>query len=181
MQNTKLIGIGIGFCIIIGSFLAVFGSSLDNLVVDTDDTINQSAIENTTGTNSVTNKTSTKKPATVSGDSDDDVYDDDDIGTVPAKTTTTSTSTTTTTTTPKPTTGGYTLTQIATHNSASSCWSAINGSVYDLTSWVNAHPGGKAAILMICGKDGSPLFNTQHGSSGKIANILANYKIGTLN
>jgi cytochrome b involved in lipid metabolism len=66
------------------------------------------------------------------------------------------------------------------HNSATTCWSAVNGTVYDLTSWVNAHPGGKAAILMICGKDGSALFNAQHGGSGKVANILAKFKIGAL-
>lgn len=177
MQHTKPIAIGIGLFIIIGSFLSVFGSSLKNLTVDSDDAINVPSMDGTSPAATTTNKTTTKKPTTVTGDMDDDVYDDDDIGTVPVNTTTT----TTTTITPKPTTGGYTLTQVATHNSANSCWSAVNGSVYDLTSWVNAHPGGKAAILMICGKDGSPLFNSQHGSSSKVANILAKYKIGTLN
>ena len=178
MQHTKPIAIGIGLFIITAAFLSVFGSSLKNLTVDNDDAINVPSMDGTSPTATTTNKTTTKKPATVTEDMDDDVYDDDDIGTVPVTTTTT---TNTTTTTPKPTIGGYTLTQVATHNSANSCWSAVNGSVYDLTNWVNAHPGGKAAILMICGKDGSPLFNSQHGSSGKVANILAKYKIGTLN
>jgi hypothetical protein len=40
--------------------------------------------------------------------------------------------------------------------------------------------GGRAAILMICGKDGSPLFNSQHSGSGRVANILATFKIGAL-
>jgi cytochrome b involved in lipid metabolism len=75
---------------------------------------------------------------------------------------------------------GYTLTDIAIHNSASSCWSVINRDVYDLTSWVNSHPGGKAAILMICGKDGTPLFNSQHSGQKKPANILLKFKIGEL-
>ncbi len=76
---------------------------------------------------------------------------------------------------------GFPLADVATHNSATSCWSAIDGNVYDLTSWVNSHPGGKAAILMICGKDGSPMFESQHGGQNKPANILAKFKIGTLN
>lgn len=83
--------------------------------------------------------------------------------------------------TPSSTISGYSLAEISGHNSATSCWSAVNGSTYDLTSWVNQHPGGKAAILMICGKDGSPLFNTQHGNSKKVANVLIKYKIGTFN
>lgn len=78
------------------------------------------------------------------------------------------------------TVSAYTFADVSNHNSATSCWSAVNGNVYDLTSWVNAHPGGRAAILMICGKDGSPLFNTQHGGEGKPASILAKYKIGSL-
>ncbi len=106
----------------------------------------------------------------------------------PVVTEQTATKTTTSNTTPSKaaetnttTSTGYTLVDVATHNSATSCWSAINGSVYDLTGWVNSHPGGKAAILMICGKDGSPLFDAQHGKDRKPATILAKFKIGTLN
>lgn len=81
---------------------------------------------------------------------------------------------------PPPPQNGYTLTDVSSHNSASSCWSAINGKVYDLTAWVNSHPGGKPAILMICGKDGSPLFNTQHGGASRPQSILSDYFIGLL-
>lgn len=80
-----------------------------------------------------------------------------------------------------PKTNTYNMTQVSTHNSAQTCWSAINGEVYDLTSWVSRHPGGKVAILMICGKDGSSLFNTQHGGSNRAQSILNSFKIGTLN
>lgn len=83
-------------------------------------------------------------------------------------------------TTATTTVSGYTLAEVAAHDSAASCWSAVNGSVYDLTGWVNQHPGGKAAILMICGKDGSPLFNMQHGGEGRPASILAKYRLSAL-
>lgn len=79
-----------------------------------------------------------------------------------------------------PSSSGYTLTQISSHDSATSCWSAINGTVYDLTGWVNRHPGGKAAILMTCGKDGSGLYNMQHGHSNRVASILEGFRIGSL-
>lgn len=32
--------------------------------------------------------------------------------------------------------GTYTMTQVAAHSSVSSCWSVVNGGVYDLTSWI---------------------------------------------
>ena len=79
-----------------------------------------------------------------------------------------------------PTASGYTMAQVAKHTSASSCWSAINGNVYDLTSWVNQHPGGAQAILSICGIDGSAAFNDQHGGQRRPANELAGFKIGPL-
>ncbi len=74
----------------------------------------------------------------------------------------------------------YTLAQVAQHNNASSCWSAINGKVYDLTSWINLHPGGQQAILSICGIDGSTAFNDQHGGQRRPANELSGFAIGTL-
>lgn len=76
--------------------------------------------------------------------------------------------------------GTYTMTQVATHASASSCWSVINGGVYDLTSWIGQHPGGSKAILGICGKDGSSAFNDQHGGQRRPANELTGFKIGAL-
>src|SRR4051812_33182532 len=55
----------------------------------------------------------------------------------------------------------YTLADVSKHKDASSCWTAINGGVYDVTSWIDQHPGGRDAILSLCGKDGSSAFNGQ--------------------
>ncbi len=103
---------------------------------------------------------------------DDDASDDDDSNTaatsaVPAPTTPTGAS-------------GYTSAQVATHATRTSCWSSINGSVYDLTSWIPKHPGGEQAILKLCGVDGSASFNRQHGGAAKQAAILVGFKIGTV-
>ena len=76
--------------------------------------------------------------------------------------------------------GKYAMSDVATHKSGDSCWSAINGGVYDLTSWVISHPGGKLAILGLCGKDGSMLFNGVHGGKKPMEDKLVEFRIGDL-
>lgn len=76
--------------------------------------------------------------------------------------------------------GNVTASAIAEHNNATSCWSSINGNVYDLTAWIPKHPGGPQAILQLCGIDGSAKFNKQHGGAALQAQVLAGFKIGTL-
>lgn len=76
--------------------------------------------------------------------------------------------------------GAISLAQVAQHAGATSCWAAIGGSVYDLTSWIGSHPGGEDKILRLCGTDGTGQFTEQHGSSEKVANRLAGFRIGAL-
>lgn len=87
----------------------------------------------------------------------------------------------TTQTNPPPiATGGITMGEVAKHNSSASCYTAIEGAVYDLTSWINQHPGGSAAIKSLCGVDGTAVFNDQHGGQGKPEKTLTAYRIGAL-
>ena len=74
----------------------------------------------------------------------------------------------------------YTLAQISSHKNAASCYSAIDGSVYDLTRWIEAHPGGVENILILCGRDGTKEFKEQHGTNDEALKRLASFKIGTL-
>jgi uncharacterized membrane protein len=74
--------------------------------------------------------------------------------------------------------GTYTLADLKKHATATSCWSAINGNVYDLTKWINRHPGGSSVIKGLCGRDGTAGFNGQHGGQGRPASELAAFKIG---
>ena len=80
-----------------------------------------------------------------------------------------------------PSSTAYTLTAaiVAEHNIASDCWVTGNGNVFNVTSYINAHPGGKNNIIAYCGKDIQAAFNSQ-GHSAKASNIFASYKIGTL-
>lgn len=74
----------------------------------------------------------------------------------------------------------YTMAEVAKHGSQSDCWSAIDGGVYNLTSWIGQHPGGSDAIVSMCGTDGSSAFNNEHGGERRPANELAGFKIGVL-
>lgn len=72
------------------------------------------------------------------------------------------------------------MAEVATHNSEASCWSAIRGKVYDLTSWIGQHPGGAQNIKKLCGTDGTDFFVGQHAGSPPQENRLAGFEIGTV-
>ena len=73
-----------------------------------------------------------------------------------------------------------TMTQVKKNASAKRCWTAISGNVYDLTTWINRHPGGADRILSICGKDGTKAFGGKHGLTSSQATLLAQFKVGRL-
>ncbi|KAJ5123774.1 hypothetical protein N7448_009871 [Penicillium atrosanguineum] len=62
----------------------------------------------------------------------------------------------------KLTTMTITKTDLGQHNSRKSCWVAIYGSVYDVTEFLNNHPGGANVILRYAGKDATDGFNSVH-------------------
>jgi len=74
----------------------------------------------------------------------------------------------------------FTMAEVEEHNSKESCWSVIREKVYDLTNWINKHPGGPDKILNICGKDGTEIFEKIHGGKEKPENNLKNFEIGVL-
>ena len=77
---------------------------------------------------------------------------------------------------------GYTMAMVSENDDASSCWSVINGNVYDLTEWAvpGQHPGGSSNILSLCGKDGSDSFNMRHGGQSDPESTLQSYLLGPL-
>ena len=82
------------------------------------------------------------------------------------------------TTSPSTTAATYGAADLKKHATAASCWSAINGDVYDLTKWISQHPGGQSTIKALCGIDGTAMFNNQHGGQSRPVSTLINYKIG---
>jgi cytochrome b involved in lipid metabolism len=83
---------------------------------------------------------------------------------------------------PGTTTGALILstTEVTKHNTRSDCWSIVKGKVYNLTSYVQSHPGGASVIANICGKDGSGAFSNQHGTASKPNNTLDGFLLGTV-
>jgi cytochrome b involved in lipid metabolism len=86
--------------------------------------------------------------------------------------------------TPAPTTNTYTAAEVAKHNSPSNCWLIIHGNVYDVTNFLDQHPGGNDVIIPYCGRDATQAFETQGGRrsthSQAARDLLAQYQIGTL-
>ena len=72
------------------------------------------------------------------------------------------------------------LDTVAMNDSEASCWTVINGNVYDLTDWISSHPGGASRILGLCGIDGTSQFEGQHGGSAAAEGTLESYLIGSI-
>ena len=78
------------------------------------------------------------------------------------------------------TTIALTKEEVSKHNKKSDCWSIVNGYVYNLTNWVDQHPGGASAITSLCGVDGTSNFLGKHGGSSSAKSRLKSYELGKL-
>lgn len=77
-----------------------------------------------------------------------------------------------------------TMDEVSSHNSESSCWTAINGNVYDVTKFISNHKGGDK-ILVACGVDATDYFTGKHPTIGRLhsdvaVKLLSKMQIGTL-
>ena len=71
-----------------------------------------------------------------------------------------------------------TLKELAQHTSEDDCWMAIKGRVYDVTAFINEHPGGDI-ILDGAGTDATDLFfDIGHGQSAQ--DMLDDMLVGKL-
>lgn len=80
-------------------------------------------------------------------------------------------------------TSAHTVSEIATHNTASNCWLIINNNVYDVSTYLVQHPGGISVVTPYCGKEATQAFNTQGGRgshSNTAKNLLTTFQVGTL-
>ena len=71
----------------------------------------------------------------------------------------------------------YRLSDIATHNTASSCWLIIDNKVYDITQFLNEHPGGEEVLVESAGRDATEAF-VDVGHSTDAKELLQGYYIG---
>lgn len=77
----------------------------------------------------------------------------------------------------------YTLAQVAEHAAADDCWMAIEGRVYDVSSYVPQHPAPPSVITGWCGKEATEGMRTKgyghdHSPAGWM--LLEQFLIGDL-
>lgn len=70
-----------------------------------------------------------------------------------------------------------TLDECKAHNTDKSCWLVVHGKVYDVTEFLEEHPGGYDIILSATGKDATEDFD-EIGHSGNARKLLDKYYLG---
>jgi len=77
----------------------------------------------------------------------------------------------------------YSLKDLAEHNQQVDCWMAINGQVYDLTTYLPQHPTTLLLILPSCGTEASHAYDTKNRGrthSDVADELLKQHQIGVL-
>ncbi|XP_034181988.1 cytochrome b5 isoform X2 [Osmia lignaria lignaria] len=73
----------------------------------------------------------------------------------------------------------YTREEVVKHNESNDLWLIIHNKVYDVTLFLDQHPGGEEVILDQGGKDGTEVFE-DIGHSSDARKIMESYKIGEI-
>ncbi|EPS41998.1 hypothetical protein H072_4055 [Dactylellina haptotyla CBS 200.50] len=77
------------------------------------------------------------------------------------------------------TTAEFTYSQVGEHDTKESLWVVIDEKVYDVSKFVDEHPGGEEVMLDVAGQDGTEAFEDV-GHSDEAREILAQYIVGNL-
>ncbi|KAG2712008.1 hypothetical protein I3760_04G104800 [Carya illinoinensis] len=73
----------------------------------------------------------------------------------------------------------YTLVEVSEHNDPKDCWLVIEGKVYDVTKFLDDHPGGEDVLLSATGKDATDDFeDVGHSSSARA--IMEEFYVGDI-
>ncbi|XP_073945939.1 cytochrome b5-like isoform X1 [Choristoneura fumiferana] len=72
-----------------------------------------------------------------------------------------------------------TTAEVKKHNHKDSVWMIIHNDVYDVTNFLDEHPGGEETLLDSAGKEASQDFEDV-GHSEDARELMKKYKIGTL-
>ncbi|XP_010912953.1 cytochrome b5 [Elaeis guineensis] len=73
----------------------------------------------------------------------------------------------------------YTLKEVSQHNTNKDCWLVIGGKVYDVTKFLEDHPGGDEVLLSSTGKDATDDFEDV-GHSTTARAMMDEYCVGKI-
>ncbi|KAF8453300.1 cytochrome b5-like heme/steroid binding domain-containing protein [Terfezia claveryi] len=73
----------------------------------------------------------------------------------------------------------FTYDEVRAHNSKKDLWVVIEGKVYDVTPFVDEHPGGEEVLLDVAGQDSTEAFDDV-GHSDEARDILADLLKGSI-
>ncbi|KAJ5152804.1 NADH-cytochrome b5 reductase 1 [Penicillium canariense] len=73
----------------------------------------------------------------------------------------------------------YTMEDVAVHNTKADMWMVIHGQVFDITKYVQDHPGGADVLVEVAGQDATAAYEDV-GHSEDAREIMQPYLVGTL-
>ncbi|KAJ5637540.1 Cytochrome b5 [Penicillium lividum] len=73
----------------------------------------------------------------------------------------------------------YTLEEVQKHNTPDDVWIVLHNKVYDITKYLEDHPGGSAILIEVAGTDATEAFE-ETGHSDEARDELARYYVGDL-
>ena len=73
----------------------------------------------------------------------------------------------------------YSLNDLSKHNKPNDCWILIKDKIYDVTNFLEDHPGGRKILLEYGGKNGTRYFNEIFHSNDAISQ-MKKYLVGKL-
>mmetsp|Transcript_15884 Transcript_15884/g.28284 ORF Transcript_15884/g.28284 Transcript_15884/m.28284 type:complete len:132 (-) Transcript_15884:1600-1995(-) len=73
----------------------------------------------------------------------------------------------------------FTKEEVAKHNTEEDCWLIIRGKVYDVSTYLDDHPGGVEIVTDLSGEDATDDYDDV-GHSEDADEILEKYLVGTL-
>ncbi|KAG5603592.1 hypothetical protein H5410_025084 [Solanum commersonii] len=73
----------------------------------------------------------------------------------------------------------FTMEEASEHNTKDDCWVIIDGKVYDVSSYLDEHPGGDDVLLGVTGQDATDEFEDA-GHSKSARDLMEKFFIGEL-
>lgn len=71
----------------------------------------------------------------------------------------------------------FTMSEVAKHNTKGDCWIILDNRVYDITRFIDRHPGGVGPVVNMAGKDATDVFDNYH-QDRVYRTMLPTYLIG---